>query len=429
MKKKNRLNKKVVIPVVLILLIVGIIGGVVGVNKYYKSKELLVIISRNIDVSLGDKIYNTDAVKKIVNGKVVDKKKVINTDKVGIQKIKLTIEDYFKKTKDYSFEVEVKDTIAPVIEAEEKLTTPYDTKIDLLKDVKATDNYDKDIEVKVEGEYDLKKAGEYKLQYVAKDSSGNETKKDVVLIVKEKVVEVPKVVEKPTTNNSNNQTQNNSENQTQNNSSESASSAPVVNQDGSFTTSKGFHGETRNGITYIDGVLIANKTYALPKSYAPGGLTGETRAAADKLTAGARDAGYSIKVQSGFRSYDTQQNIYNRYVRERGKASADTFSARPGHSEHQTGLAFDVCESSGKYKNACINSNFDSTEEAKWLSENAYKYGFILRYPNGKTNETGYKYESWHFRYVGVDLATKLYNDGNWITLENYFGITSQYNY
>ena len=66
---------------------------------------------------------------------------------------------------------------------------------------------------------------------------------------------------------------------------------------------------------------------------------------------------------------------------------------------------------------------------AKWLSENAYKYGFILRYPNGKIGETGYKYEWWHLRYVGVDLATKLYNGGNWITLENYYGITSQYNY
>ncbi len=421
MKKKNKLKKRVIIPIVLVLLIALVIGGVIGVKKYYKSKELLVVISKKIDVSLGDKVYNTDAVKKIINGKVVDKKEVINTDKVGVQKIKLTIEDYFKKTKDYSFEVNVKDTVAPEIQAKEKLTTEYDTKIDLLKDVTATDNYDKEIEVKVEGDYDLKKAGEYKLQYIAKDSSGNETKKEVVLVVKEKVVETPKIVEKPVTNNSNNQTQNNN--------SEPAPSAPVVNQDGSFTTSKGFHGETRNGVTYIDGVLIANKTYALPKSYAPGGLTGETRAAADKLTAGARGAGYSIKVQSGFRSYDTQQNIYNRYVRERGKASADTFSARPGHSEHQTGLAFDVCESSGKYKNACINSNFDSTEEAKWLSENAYKYGFILRYPNGKTNETGYKYESWHLRYVGVDLATKLYNGGNWITLENYFGITSQYNY
>ena len=412
MKKKNKLKKKVIIPIVLVLLIALVIGGVIGVKKYYKSKELLVVISKKIDVSLGDKVYNTDAVKKIINGKVVDKKEVINTDKVGVQKIKLTIEDYFKKTKDYSFEVNVKDTVAPEIQAKEKLTTEYDTKIDLLKDVTATDNYDKEIEVKVEGDYDLKKAGEYKLQYVAKDSSGNETKKEVVLVVKEKVVETPKIVEKPVTNNSNNQTQNNN--------SEPAPSAPVVNQDGSFTTSKGFHGETRNGITYIDGVLIANKTYALPKSYAPGGLTGETSNAFNTMKSAAAQEGISIWVASGFRSYDLQNRLWTNRKNKNGIAFADAGTARPGHSEHQTGLAMDI---------NMVDDAFENTAAGQWLFKNAYKYGFILRYPRGKTGETGYKYESWHYRYVGVDLATKLYNGGNWITLENYFGITSQYNY
>lgn len=412
MKKKNKLKKKVIIPIVLVLLIALVIGGVIGVKKYYKSKELLVVISKKIDVSLGDKVYNTDAVKKIINGKVVDKKEVINTDKVGVQKIKLTIEDYFKKTKDYSFEVNVKDTVAPEIQAKEKLTTEYDTKIDLLKDVTAIDNYDKEIEVKVEGDYDLKKAGEYKLQYVAKDSSGNETKKEVVLVVKEKVVETPKIVEKPVINNSNNQTQNNN--------SEPAPSAPVVNQDGSFTTSKGFHGETRNGITYIDGVLIANKTYALPKSYAPGGLTGETSKAFNTMKSAAAQEGISIWVASGFRSYDLQNRLWTNRKNKNGIAFADAGTARPGHSEHQTGLAMDI---------NMVDDAFENTAAGQWLFKNAYKYGFILRYPRGKTGETGYKYESWHYRYVGVDLATKLYNGGNWITLENYFGITSQYNY
>ena len=412
MKKKNKLKKKVIIPIVLVLLSAIVIGGVIGVKKYYKSKELMVVISKKIDVSLGDKVYNTDAVKKIINGKVVDKKEVINTDKVGVQTIKLTIEDYFKKTKDYSFEVNVKDTVAPEIQAKEKLTTEYDTKIDLLKDVTATDNYDKEIEVKVEGEYDLKKAGEYKLQYIAKDSSGNETKKEVVLVVKEKVVETPKIVEKPVTNNSNNQTQNNN--------SEPAPSAPVVNQDGSFTTSKGFHGETRNGITYIDGVLIANKTYALPKSYAPGGLTGETSKAFNTMKSAAAQEGISIWVASGFRSYDLQNRLWTNRKNKNGIAFADAGTARPGHSEHQTGLAMDI---------NMVDDAFENTAAGQWLFKNAYKYGFILRYPRGKTGETGYKYESWHYRYVGVDLATKLYNGGNWITLENYFGITSQYNY
>ena len=86
--------------------------------------------------------------------------------------------------------------------------------------------------------------------------------------------------------------------------------------------------------------------------------------------------------------------------------------------EHQSGLAADLNH---------VGSNFDNTESAKWLEQNCWKYGFILRYPKGKDKETGYVYESWHFRYVGVDLAKKLYNNGNWITMEAYFGITSQY--
>ena len=133
--------------------------------------------------------------------------------------------------------------------------------------------------------------------------------------------------------------------------------------------------------------------------------------------------GVKMWNQSGFRSYETQKSIYERYVARDGQAAADRYSARPGHSEHQTGLAFDVCATGY----ACISSGFNDTMPAKWLSENAHKYGFILRYPKGKESETGYKHESWHFRYVGKDLAEKLYNNGNWITMEDYFGIDSKY--
>ena len=137
----------------------------------------------------------------------------------------------------------------------------------------------------------------------------------------------------------------------------------------------------------------------------------------------AKQAGYTMWAQSGFRSYSTQQRLYNNYVNRDGKTAADTYSARPGHSEHQSGLAFDVCATN----KPCISSSFDNTEEAKWLASNAYKYGFILRYPKSKVNETGFMYESWHFRYVGKELSNKLYNDGDWITLEDYFGVTSEY--
>ena len=208
------------------------------------------------------------------------------------------------------------------------------------------------------------------------------------------------------------------QNQTQ--TTDTTPTSPVVNPDGSFTTSKGFHGETRNGITYINGILIANKTYSVPSTYAPGGLTGETNAAFTNMKNAAAAEGISIWVASGYRSYDHQNRLWTNRKNKNGIAFADAGTARPGHSEHQTGLAMDI---------NMVDDSFENTAAGKWLFANAYKYGFILRYPKGKTGETGYKYESWHYRYVGVDLATQLYNGGNWITLENYFGITSQYNY
>lgn len=179
-----------------------------------------------------------------------------------------------------------------------------------------------------------------------------------------------------------------------------------------------------DGITYIDGVLIANKTYALPRSYNPGGLTSETYNAFQSLVQAAANDGYSLWNASGFRSYETQEQIYNNYVYTHGQATADTFSARPGHSEHQTGMAIDVNNPS---------DSFNGTPEALWLKEHCVDYGFIIRYPEGKQGITGYKYESWHIRYVGVEMAKKLRDagiakgDAN-ITLEEYFGITSNYN-
>ena len=179
-----------------------------------------------------------------------------------------------------------------------------------------------------------------------------------------------------------------------------------------------------DGITYVDGVLIANKTYSLPRSYNPGGLTPETYNAFQSLVQAAANDGYSLWNASGFRSYETQEQIYNNYVYTHGQATADTFSARPGHSEHQTGMAIDVNNPS---------DSFNGTPEAIWLKEHCVDYGFIIRYPEGKQDITGYKYESWHIRYVGVEMAKKIRDKGieigNYnITLEEYFGINSKYN-
>lgn len=218
-------------------------------------------------------------------------------------------------------------------------------------------------------------------------------------------------------------------------SSDSSEFAPPVVPSGNTvskgTTSKGFQIQEINGATYIDGVLIANKTYALPQDFIPTNPDQPVNAdrsstCLDKTLMSAwkimlKDAtakGLNIYISSGYRSYNYQVNVYNRYVQSDGTAKADTYSSRPGNSEHQTGLCFDL---------NTIEDSFQYTNEGKWINDNCYKYGFCIRFPKGKDSATGYQYESWHLRYVGVDLATKLYNNGDWLSLEEYFGITSQY--
>ena len=368
----------------LILIIVGTCAYV-----FYESKKII-IETKTEKIQINQKIYNTDIIKNLKNGKITTEKKLINTSKKGKQKIEIKIKNFFGKIEKHTFEIEIIDIEKPTIKYNKNIEITEGDEVDLLKDVTAEDNSKEKIKVTVKGNYDKNKPGTYELKYVAKDSSGNKAEENFTLTVKEKAKEEIK--------------------QGQNNNSNSA-----------FKTSKGFTGTTKNGMTYIDGYLIANKTYTLPSSYNPG-LSQEVRNAAEKMFSEGISGMY---IGSGFRSYSTQNTLYNNYVARDGKAAADTYSARPGHSEHQTGLAFDICVPGY----ACISSGFNNTPPANWLANNAHKYGFILRYPQNKTNETGYIYESWHFRYVGEDLANKLYNNGDWITMESYFGITSEYNY
>lgn len=168
-------------------------------------------------------------------------------------------------------------------------------------------------------------------------------------------------------------------------------------------------------ITYIDGILVVNKTYALPADYNPG-VNSEAQAAFDRMQAAAAAEGLNIYISSGFRSYDYQAGLYQRYVDKDGKAEADRYSARAGHSEHQTGLAFDLNS---------IEESFADTKEGKWVNQNCHKYGFIIRYPSDKEDITGYKWEPWHIRYLGEDTAQAVYDSG--LCLEEYLGITSKY--
>lgn len=168
----------------------------------------------------------------------------------------------------------------------------------------------------------------------------------------------------------------------------------------------------------IKGVLLANKQYPLPEDYAPG-ESEEAREAFDELAASAVTSGINLQAFSTYRSYDYQVTLYNRYVERDGQEAADRYSARPGYSEHQTGLAFDIGEVN--HEKHWASNSFGDTEAAKWLAANAHQYGFILRYPEGKEDKTGYMHESWHYRYVGKDKAEQIFKRN--ITLEEYLGV------
>ena len=170
--------------------------------------------------------------------------------------------------------------------------------------------------------------------------------------------------------------------------------------------------------TYIDGILIANKKYPLPEDFNPG-ENAEARAAFEQMATDAKALGFDLVAFSGFRSYEYQTTLYNNYVNRDGKEAADRYSARPGHSEHQTGLAFDIGEKSRE--DLWLTAEFGETPAGKWLADNAYKYGFILRYPEGKEDVTGFMYEAWHFRYLGVEKATEVKQTG--LTLEEYLSV------
>ena len=148
-------------------------------------------------------------------------------------------------------------------------------------------------------------------------------------------------------------------------------------------------------------------------------LNSTTAAAAEAMFAAAARDGVTIVLASGYRSYSTQVTTYNGYVAARGQADADTASARPGHSEHQTGWAFDIGDGGG----ACsFEPCFADQPAATWAKANGHRFGFVVRYPWMLHPITGYYYEPWHLRYVGVEAATDMLNRGIG-TLEEYFGL------
>lgn len=170
-----------------------------------------------------------------------------------------------------------------------------------------------------------------------------------------------------------------------------------------------------NKYIYMDDTYIPENLEDLDTSYSRSGmkLVNTAKNAIEKMITAAKKDGFNIRVMSSYRSYNYQVNLYNRYVENDGKEAADTYSARPGFSEHQTGLCVDIDDGVINY------TDFEKSKSFKWMQENAHKYGFILRYPSDKTEITGYTYESWHYRYVGKEIATYIKKHN--ITFDEYY--------
>ena len=190
---------------------------------------------------------------------------------------------------------------------------------------------------------------------------------------------------------------------------------------------KPYYTNTKKATNLNETTLLVNKYYYLTEDYVPENLeeislsyarsgmqlVHEAKEAFETLSEEAKKEGMNIIAMSSYRSYEYQVDLYNRYVETDGKEAADTYSARAGYSEHQTGLAVDV------YNKELPYTSFEQTEEFTWMQENAYKYGFILRFPKDKVNITGYQYESWHYRYVGEEVAEYIHKNN--LTLEEYY--------
>lgn len=181
-------------------------------------------------------------------------------------------------------------------------------------------------------------------------------------------------------------------------------------------------------------LMLINKTHGLDRNYEPDDLrkvrsTAKDREAEyqklrkaaakafDNLVAGAKEAGHTIRLTTGYRPYSYQKTLYKQYIDMDGKDKAEQYSAKPGYSEHQTGLSADVSSPSVDYQ---LVRKYGRTKAGKWLAENGHHYGFIIRYPKGKESVTGYEYEPWHIRYVGKEAAAEIYE--RQLTLEEYLG-------
>ena len=190
-----------------------------------------------------------------------------------------------------------------------------------------------------------------------------------------------------------------------------------------------FYTNTKEATDLYENTILVNKYNYLNADYEPKDLeevntyyarngmklVKEAKEQYEAMAKAAENANLKLVISSSYRSYQYQENLYNNYVIQDGEEIANTYSAKPGFSEHQTGLAIDLSNGKTSY------TDFENTKEFKWMQENAYKYGFILRFPEDKVNVTGYQYEPWHYRYLGIKIASYIHE--NKISYEEYYAM------
>ena len=359
MKRKLKKKYKIIILIIILVILISTSLIISIINPFLSLKINQKEITLEVNGEYVDEYKALHFGKDVTNKVKIDSN--VDTTKLGTYTVTYTIKALLS-TKTETRTINIIDKTSPILTLKgDSYTIDLNSKY-VEKGFEVKDNYDnlKEEDVQIEGTVDTTKEGKYKLTYTVKDSSNNIATQTREITVKKRDTWYSSIV---------------------------------------------------SGPTYIDGILIVNKKYSIPSTFRSD-LENEALEHLKQLQAEGSKLGYNVRTISGYRSYASQDIIYNNYVRKNGQAVADTFSARPGHSEHQTGLAYDVGQ---------LLKSYGNTESGKWLLNNCSKYGFIVRYPKGKENITGYSYEPWHIRYVGVDVATKIMNKN--ITLEEYLGV------
>lgn len=367
-------NKKVWIIIgVVVLVLLASIGGYQAWTKHHEQEVLASMkmsFVKNLSVEYGTKADAKSFIDQYEG--MLKTCPTLDTKKVG--KVTLTyVLEKEKLTKEFHVDVEVKDTKKPVITfKKDKLSFTEGEAFTAKDNIKqVSDPVDGDLKLAnkdtlekgtyvIKDEVDPKKPGTYKVEVSACDKNGNKTNASFDVEVKKKVV-VKKEEPKP---------------------------APQPQR-----PSTPNHSQTVKP-SYINGILLVNRNHPLPRDF--GGTDPVAYENLQRLIKAANKAGHAMPILSGYRSYDEQVYLYDMYCKRDGQEAADRYSARPGTSEHQSGLAFDI---------GAIDNYYGEQPGGIWLEKHCADFGFIIRFPQGKEHITGYMYEPWHVRYVGVEHA------------------------